>query len=66
MWLRRQDLGRAREFWREELAGLSAPTSPLEAVAAPGTAPSEGIEVATATLRLDESVSAELQALALR
>src|SRR5262245_21030197 len=66
VWLRRQDLRRARDFWRQELAGFAVPTSLQEAIAAPSTEEREGVEVATRTLRLDQPASAELQALARR
>jgi amino acid adenylation domain-containing protein len=63
-WLRRRDLEQARAFWRAELAGFSAPTSVLEAVAASGAGSPQRVEVDTRVVRLDESASASLQALA--
>jgi hypothetical protein len=65
-WLRRQDLARARSFWQDELSGLAVPTSVQEAVAAPGRASQESVEVDTRIVRLDEAASAQLQGLARR
>jgi amino acid adenylation domain-containing protein/non-ribosomal peptide synthase protein (TIGR01720 family) len=60
-WLQEQDLARAERFWRETLAGFSAPT-PLGIERGPG--PRSGY--ATERARVPEAVTAKLQALARR
>ncbi len=65
-WLRSQDMSRAEPFWREELAGFTAPNS----LGALSTAPPAGAAGASGDaeheVRLSREVTSRLQALAAR
>jgi amino acid adenylation domain-containing protein len=58
-WLRRQDLGEAERFWRQELAGFTAPTPLGSREPLPGRTGSGDL-----TVRLPPAATAALQALA--
>jgi len=64
VWLRQQDTSRAEPFWREELAGFTAPNS-LAALSTTSPVRADG-ESAEQELRLSREVTARLQALAAR
>jgi amino acid adenylation domain-containing protein/non-ribosomal peptide synthase protein (TIGR01720 family) len=62
-WLQKQDVSRAEPFWREELAGFTAPNS-LGVVLPAGAGGASGY--AEHRLEVSREVTAELQALAAR
>ncbi|HEX4959260.1 MAG TPA: amino acid adenylation domain-containing protein [Thermoanaerobaculia bacterium] len=64
VWLRQQDLSRAEPFWREELAGFTAPNV-LGILGTPSPMRAEGDSVEH-ELRLSREVTSRLQALAAR
>ncbi len=60
-WLRRQDTESAREFWRGEMAGFTAPT-PLVTATSPGSLTNP--EYDDASLTLSESLTSDMEGLA--
>src|SRR3954469_1084692 len=64
-WLKGQDMARAEAFWRESLAGFTAPT-PLGAERGDAAAPGDADSYAERTALLPEAVTAALQELTRR
>ncbi|HEY0079186.1 MAG TPA: amino acid adenylation domain-containing protein [Pyrinomonadaceae bacterium] len=62
-WLGRQDLKKAETFWRETLAGFSAPT-PLPADNPPAVSPSESREYGEHEIRLSARLTDDLKTVA--
>ncbi|MBW8873687.1 MAG: amino acid adenylation domain-containing protein [Acidobacteria bacterium] len=66
VWLRKQDMSRAEPFWREELAGFTAPNSlGILGTASPVRAERDSGD-AEHEIRLSREVTSQLQALAAR